>query len=275
MVFIKLIFDNALLRKQPWICEVIYQSEKGESVSGKLYLFTTSFTFRRPDDEIGRPFLSGELSIDSKAISVAINGFKLKSTSAVFRFSCSVSSAMSLRFWIKNKREAINTASKLSDSFLTSYWAYPHPFTETHKASEEDKDNIFVYLRECIPIFQKKINWGLNDIYIHIDDKTTEFCIDSYRYSESENCIRVDCDIFEAGFFDDSGFELKFFYEINYLGFENLNKYNNKINNDKLNHRFNADRYVYPKINGEEDFIAENPFGLKGFYRIKWSLHFD
>ena len=183
--------------------------------------------------------------------------------------------AKSLQEWVDEKAEAINTVSRLGSSFLGSYEAYPHPFTEKHKSNEADKNLLFLYLSECVPVLQNPIKWGLHDVSIQIDSETTEISIGEWKYKETSDAIYIDCNIFECGFFDDSGSEFDFHYEISYLGAGLLSRYRQEANNEKLTQKFKADKHAYPRMNSKEDFIAENPFGLKGFYRIKWSLHFD
>lgn len=268
-------FDNQALRGRMWEGDVLYLTGNEHPVLGKLYLSTTSFTFRKPTDKQGWPFLSGDISATIGAISVADGVVALKSSKGTFRFELFPSAAKSLQEWIEKKVDAMNTVTRLSSSFLGSYEAYPHPFTEKHKSNEEDKCQLFLYLSECVPVLQNPINWGLNDVSIQIDSETTQISIGEWKYKETSDAIHIDCNICEFGFFDDSGSEFDFHYEISYLGAGLLSRYRWEANNEKLQQRFKADKHAYPQIDSKEDFVAENPFGLRGFYRIKWSLHFD
>lgn len=268
-------FDNQALRGRIWEGDALYMPGNGNPFLGKLYLSTTSFTFRKPTDKQGWPFLSGDISATIGAISVDSGMVVLKSSKGTFRFELYPSTAKSLQEWVEKKAEAIKTVTRLSNSFLGNYEAYPHPFTEKHKSNEDSKDQLFLYLSECVPVLQKPINWGLNDVSIQIDSETTEISIGEWKYKETSDAIHIDCNIFECGFFDDSSSEFDFHYEISYLGAGLLSRYRWEANNEKLKQKFKADKHAYPIIDSNEDFIAEDPFGLKGFYRIKWSLHFD
>ncbi len=268
-------FDNQSLRGRMWEGDVLYQPENGNSILGKLYLSTTSFTFRKPTDKQGWPYLSGNLPTTVDAISVVDGRVVLKSSKGTYRFELFPSSVKSLQEWVEKKAEAMNTVTGLSGSFLGTYEAYPHPFTEKHKSNDEGKNQLFLYLSECVPVLQNPINWGLNDVSMQIDSEITEISIGEWKYKESSDAIRIDCRICEFGFFDDSGSEFEFHFEISYLGAGLLSKYRWEANNEKLKQKFKADKHAYPQIDSTEDFIAENPFGLTGFYRIKWKLHFD
>lgn len=268
-------FNNQALRGRTWEGDALYITGNEHLILGKLYLSTTSFTFQKPTDKQGWPFLSGDVYADIGAISVSEGIVVLKGSKGTYRFELFPSVAKSLQEWIEKKAEAINTVSKLNNSFFGSYDAYPHPFTEKHKRSEESKNELFAFLGECIPVLQSPINWGLNDVSLQIDDDTTEINIGEWKYKESKDAIRIDCRICEFGFFDDSGFEFEFHFEISYLGAGLLNRYRRDADNTKLQKRFKADKHAYPRSNGQEDFVAENPYGLMGFYRIKWSLYSD
>lgn len=267
-------FDNQALKGRIWEGDALYQTGNENSILGKLFLSTTSFTFRRPTDRQGWPFLGGNLPATVGAISVNDGRVVLRSEKGTYRFELFPSSAKSLQEWVDKKVETLNTVTKLSNSILGTYDAYPHPFTEKHKSNEEDKQQLFLYLGECIPVLQEPFKWELNDVSIQIDSETTEINIGEWKYKESCDTIRIDCRICEFGFFDDSGSEFNFHYEISYLGAGLLSRYRREANNEKLQQKFKADKHAYPHINGKEDFIAENPLGLEGFYRIKWSLHF-
>lgn len=269
-----LTFDNQALRGRMWEGDALYLTGTENPILGKLYLSTTSFTFRRPTDKQGWPFLKGDLPASVGAISVNDGSVVLKSTKGTYRFELFPSSAKSLQEWVNKKAEAMSVVARLSDSFLGCYEAYPHPFTEKHKGKDEDKHQLFRYLGERVPILQKPVDWGLKDVSMQIDSETTEISIDEWQYKESSDTVRIDCRICEFGFFDDSGSEFEFHFEISYLGSGLLSKYRWEVDNEKLNQKFIADKLAYPKIASKESFVAEDPFGLKGFYRIKWSLRF-
>ena len=268
-------FDNRALRGRGWEGDALYQPENGDLILGKLYLSTTAFTFRKPTDKQGWPFLSGDIFAAVGAISVTDGMVTLKGSEGTFRFELFPSTAKNLQEWVEKKAEAMNTVTGLSSSFLGSYEAYPHPFTEKHKSSDAGKNQLLLYLSECVPILQTPINWGQNDVSVQIDDETTEISIGKWKYKETADSIHIDCNIFECGFFDDSDSEFDFHYGISYLGAGLLSRYRKEANNGKLQQKFKADKDAYPRIKGKEDFIAENPFGLTGFYRIKWKLSFD
>lgn len=268
-------FDNQVLRGRIWEGDARYLADNENPVLGKLYLSTTSFTFRRPADKQGWPFLGGNLPASVGAISVKDGCVMLKSTKGNYCFELFPSSAKSLQQWVHKKEEAMNVVARISNSFLGCYDAYPHPFVETHKGKDVNKELLFQYLGECVPVLKEPINWGLDDVTIRISDEKTEICIGKWKYSETRDFISIDCHIYEAGFFDDSESEFEFHYKISYLGSGTLSKYRWKTDNEKLNHKFKADKLAYPKSNGSEDFIAQNPFELNGFYRIKWSLRYN
>lgn len=139
----KFTFDNQALRGRMWEGDVLYLTGNEHPVLGKLYLSTTSFTFRKPTDKQGWPFLSGDISATIGAISVADGVVALKSSKGTFRFELFPSAAKSLQEWIEKKADAMNTVTRLSSSFLGSYEAYPHPFTENTKVMKRTKINCF------------------------------------------------------------------------------------------------------------------------------------
>jgi len=268
-------FNNRALRGRCWEGDALYLDENETQIIGNLCLSTTSFTFRRPIDIQGRPFLHKYLPAAADAISANNGRAIIKSLQGTYQFALSPSSAKSLQEWLDNKAEAIRIVARISDTFLGCYDAYPHPFVEKHKCDDVSKNQLFHYLGECIPVLQEPINWGLQDVTIQIDDETTQISIDTWNYIETNDFICIDCRICEFGFFDDSGYEFEFHYEISYLGEDLPDECGLELNNEKLLHKFKAEKYAYPKTNGSEDFVAENPFGLKEFYRIKWTLSSD
>ena len=63
-------FDNQALRGQLWEGDAQYLTGNEHPVLGKLHLSTTSFTFRKPTDKQGWPFLSGDIAATIGAISL-------------------------------------------------------------------------------------------------------------------------------------------------------------------------------------------------------------
>lgn len=264
-------FNNQVLRGKDWKDDVLYIDDRGNFIDGMLYLSTTSFTFRTPTDEPGWPSLRGKLS----TINIHGEVVELRAKKGLYRFKLFPTSAQSLFDWLKNKTEALKVTSRISNSFLGDYDAYPHPFIEAHKANNGRQAELLQYLGKCIPVLKKPVDWGIDDVIIQIDSEKTEICIGKWKYCETKDQIKIDCQIYEAGFFDDSNFKMEFHYEICYLGKGFPSKQPSPIENGKVDICFKADRLAYPLINGNEDFVAENPFGLRGLYGIKWSLHYD
>lgn len=268
-------FNNQVLRGKDWKDDVLYIDDRGNFIDGMLYLSTTSFTFRMPTDEQGCPSLRGKLSANSGTINIHGDVVELRAEKGLYRFKLSPTSVQSLFDWMKNKTEALGVTSRISNSFLGAYDAYPHPFIEAHKADNGRKAELLQYLGKCIPVLKKPVDWGIDDVIIQIDSEKTEICIGKWKYCEEKDQIKIDCQIHEAGFFDDSDSEMEFYYEIRYLGKGFPDKQCSQIENGKAEIYFKADKFAYPKRNGNENFVAENPFGLKGFYRIKWTLRYD
>lgn len=267
-------FDNKALRSRVWEGNVQYVPDRGTPVLGKLVISSDSFTFRRPKDPYGFPMLGEKIPARTDAISFNDSGVVLRCEKGTYAFELFPSSLKGLKEWYIPKTETLKVVTSLDGSFLGNYNAYPHPFAETHSGEGQDKDQIYQFLRDCIPALKEPIKWGLDDVTFRIEEGWTECHISEWNYVETKNEIRIDCDRYECGFFDDSEQGMKFSYEISYLGAGRLSRYAGQTDNEKLNHRFLADWYASPKVDGAEDFIAENPFGLNGFYRIKWSLHY-
>lgn len=267
-----LTFDNQALRGRGWEGDALYLGGNGNPVLGKLYLHSSSFTFRKPTDKQGWPSLSGDLPASVGAIAVAEGSVTLKSTSGTYRFELFPSSVRSLREWVDQKKEAMAVVSRLGTSFLGSYEAYPHPFTEAHTAPGEDKHRLFRYLGECIPALQEPLQWGLRDIFLEIDEEMTELRLDNWKYYEVDNVIRIDCQDAAFGFFDDSGYEFEFHFEIRYLGAGKLSKYRWEAEKRMPDLKFKAATYA-PNSTG--NYVVEDPFGLTGYYKITWSVRSD
>lgn len=96
-------FDNQALRGRTWKGDALYKPESGNPILGKLDISTGSFTFFRPADRQGWPFLSGQLPAADGAIMVRDGCVILKCEKCSCLFELFPSYSKGLQEWVHKK----------------------------------------------------------------------------------------------------------------------------------------------------------------------------
>ena len=264
-------YNNVLMGT--WLGKACYVCENGKRQNGEIALEIDQCCFYVPPNR-SEPYIRLKIDHDViKPIRLEKKDLIIASPEGTKTFAIHEEDRSKLQSWLEKRlpeAERVRTFPNVYLGFSDRCDDFPHPFLAKHAAASTEARK---YLRHLFPVFGAPLSWYDSTVNFSVEEKQSHLYVEphlsgeAWTWNETEDQIQIVLSILEIGFFDDSESEFRFEYTLSYIGNALKESECRHINNSKLLKQLPLSKWSPSE---SESFLAEDPFGMSGFYRIEW-----